>query len=682
MKLKEKIKKVGAFLLSAMTLTSMLAVSGISSASAVNTADNYKDITSVTFNIHKGEIDEQTADNDKEGYIGNTDNLTGTPADKPSDFKPLANAQFQMYKVGNINEVLAGESTDEKIATAWAKINEDNIQPTILPKTDENGLSSITLSKSQFGLYLVEETSSPDKVTTLADDFLVYLPMTVQNEDSNNNNGAKWLTQVDVYPKNLVTLGGAVITKTVNKSAYKETELEIQPEFKLVEVFADNSKTTIAENIALSDNYTVQPLTSTAFANERYSTVTLAQKAGKIAVDGLPVGKYQFIETKAGKILGDTENLSMDTTPREFSVTRGNNIDVVTSETNFAQISGNKENAIVNLENDNSRLPEPKKEVKKRDGSWTADDGGTWSIDMEDVVWKVSTDIPADISKYKKYTITDVIDTRLDFELTDTSVIVDENLGLEKNTDYTISYEETTRTLTVNVTKSGMTKLSAIPYVANNKAFNFEFVTQINATAEVDTYIPNQAVFHYTNGYDVSNDVETDIPKVKTGGIRILKVDAETERPLQGVEFTLRDCNGNEVFVTQVANGEYVVDADSTSSTVVTNTNGSILIKGLHYSENDVCVYTESGQNQYTLTETKTNNNYQLLTDPVKIVVKEGSSNVENTVIIKNVHQVELPLTGGIGTTLFTIIGSLFFVIAGAAITLYKRKKTCYTEIK
>ena len=92
MKLKEKIKKVGAFLLSAMTLTSMLAVSGISSASAVNTADNYKDITSVTFNIHKGEIDEQTADNDKEGYIGNTDNLTGTPADKPSDFKPLANA--------------------------------------------------------------------------------------------------------------------------------------------------------------------------------------------------------------------------------------------------------------------------------------------------------------------------------------------------------------------------------------------------------------------------------------------------------------------------------------------------------------------------------------------------------------------------------------------------------------
>lgn len=674
MKLKEKIKKVGAFLLSAMTITSMLAVSGISSASAANTADNYKDITSVTFNIHKGEIDEQTADNDKEDYIGNTGNLTGTLTDKPSDFKPLANAQFQMYKVGNINELLIGETTDEKIATAWAKINEDNIQPTILPKTDENGLSSITLSKSQFGLYLVEETSSPDKVTTLADDFLVYLPMTVQNEDSNNN-GAKWLTQVDVYPKNLVTLGGAVITKTINKSAYKESELEIQPEFKLVEVLADNSKTIIAENIALSDNYTVQPLTSTAFATERYSTVTLAQKSGKIAVDGLPVGTYQFIETKAGKILGDTENLSIDTTPREFSVTRGNNIDVVTSETNFAQISGNKENTIVNLENDNSRLPEPKKEVKKRDGSWTADDGGTWSIDMEDVVWKVSTDIPADIRTYQKYTITDVIDTRLDFELTDTSVVVDENLGLEKNTDYTISYDETTRTLTVDVTKSGMAKLSAIPYVANNKAFNFEFVTQINATAEVDTYIPNQAVFHYTNGYDVSNDIETDIPKVKTGGIRILKVDAETERPLQGVEFTLRDCNGNEVFVTKVANGEYVVDADSTSSTVATNTNGTILVKGLHYTENDVCVYTESGQNQYTLTETKTNNNYQLLTDPVKIVVKEGSSNVENTVIIKNVHQVELPLTGGIGATIFTIIGSLFFAIAGASIIFYRRKK-------
>ncbi len=676
MKFKEKIKKVGAFLLSAMTLTSILAVSGISSVSAANTKDSYKDITSVTFNIHKGEIDEQTADDDKEEHIGNTNTLTGTTADEPSDFKPLANAQFQMYKIGGINDVLAGKSTDEKIATAWAKINEENIQPMVMPKTDANGLSSITLSKSQFGLYLVEETSSPDKVTTLADDFLVYLPMTVQNEDGNdNNNGTKWLTQVDVYPKNLVTLGGAVITKTINMSAYKESDLEIQPEFKLVEVLADNSEITIAENIALSDSYTVQPLTSTAFANERYSTVTLAQKAGKIAVDGLPVGNYQFVETKAGRILGDTENLSMDTTPRKFSVTRGNNVDIVTSEINFAKISGNKADAIVNLENDNSRLPEPKKEVKKRDGSWTADDGGTWSIDMEDVVWKVSTDIPADISSYKKYTITDVIDTRLDFELTDTSVVVDEALGLEKNTDYTISYDETTRTLKVDVTKSGMTKLSAIPYVANNKAFNFTFTTQINATAKVDTYIPNQAVFHYTNGYNVSNDDETDIPKVKTGGIRIVKVDAETEKPLKGVEFTLRDCNGNEVFVTKIANGQYVVDANSTSSTVVTNANGTILIKGLHYSENDVCVYTESGQNQYTLTEIKTNNNYQLLTDPVKIVVREGTSNVQNAVTIKNVQQIELPLTGGIGTTIFAIVSAVFFAIAGVAITLYRRNK-------
>lgn len=674
MNLKDKAKRFGALILSTMTMTSALA-SGIS-ASAISTADSYKDIPSVTFNIHKGEIDEQTIEDDKENHIGNTDDLTGTPADRPSDFKPLADAQFQMYKVGEVNDVLTGSTTDEKIATAWTKINNDNIQPKVMPKTDKDGLSSITLSTSQFGLYLVEEVSNPDKVTTLADDFLVYLPMTVQNESgTKNNNGAKWLTQVDVYPKNLVTLGGAVLTKTVNMTTYKGSELDIQPEFKLSEILSDNSEVVIAENIALSDNYTVPLLTNAAFANPRYSTVTIGQKSGKIAVDGLPVGNYQFVETKAGKIKGDTENLAMDTTPRTFSVTRGNNIDIITTERNFGKVSGNKYKAIVNLKNDNSRLPEPKKEVQRRDGTWSTEDGGTWSIDAEDVIWRVSADVPADIATYKKYTITDVIDTKLDFELTDTSVVVDENLGLEKNTDYTINYDEATRKLTVDVTKSGMAKLATIPYVANNKAFNFTFTTQINSTAQVDKYIPNQATLHYTNSYDISDDRKTEIPKVKTGGIVIKKVDAEAGEPLKGVKFILKDCNGQEVFVRKISDGQYVVDNNSKSSTVTTGSNGGIIIKGLHYTEDDVCVYTEANKNQYTLTETKTNNQYQLLKEPVKIIVKKDSFLANNAITIKNVRQTELPLTGGMGATIFGIASAIFFTIAGVSIALYKKRK-------
>ena len=54
------------------------------------------------------------------------------------------------------------------------------------------------------------------------------MPMTVQNDTSNQ--GKEWLTQVDVYPKNLVTLGGAVLTKTINTAAYDETALQTQPD--------------------------------------------------------------------------------------------------------------------------------------------------------------------------------------------------------------------------------------------------------------------------------------------------------------------------------------------------------------------------------------------------------------------------------------------------------------------
>lgn len=666
-KVRKFTKRVGAIMLSAITAMSMLAVAGTSTVSAATTTD-YDSIQSVVFNVHKGEYDEQKAEDDSEGKIGNTIGLTGTTADKPSDFKGLKDATFKMYKVGDINTTLSGNTTDEKISSAWNIVNSQSIEGQTLPATDENGLTSVTIPKAEFGLYLVEEVSpAPDAVTTMAADFLVYLPMTAQNETATQ--GKTWLTQVDVYPKNLVTLGGATLTKTINTAAYDETALETQPEFKLVELKDDGSEVVIAENIALSNGYVAVPLTTTAASDDRYVTVSIAQKGGKIAVDGLPVGNYQFVETKAGRLVGDTEDLAMDVTPRKFSVVKGNNVDVVTSDTDsFATVTGNKNQLTVNLSNDNSRLPEIKKEVQKRDGTWTEGDGGTWSVDIEDVIWKVTSDIPADMESYKNYVITDVIDTRFDFELTDTSVVVDENLGLTKDTDYTISYDETTRTLTVDVTESGREKLGAFEY--GTKSFSFEFTTQINETAVVDEYIDNQAKLDYKNSYDLTGDRLTEEPKVRTGGLNILKVDSDTKQPLKGVEFTLKDSEGNEVPVKYVSEGYYVADA-SGSSTVVTNEEGKIYVAGLHYSEGDVSIYTEAGKNMYTLTETKTNNGYQLLTTPFEIGVSEGTYDIANSVTIENVSQPSLPITGGIGTALFSILGiaiiggSVFFFVSG-----------------
>lgn len=662
-------KKLSAVVLSAVMAASAMVVVGTASAATV---DSYDKVTSVTFNIHKSEVDETTADNDSEGKIGNTAGLTGTTQDAPANYKGLENANFAMYKVGDINETFEEYDTNEdKIAEAWRVVKSQSVPAIELDPTDKNGLTSITLNKSQFGLYLVTEvTPIPDAVTTIAEDFLVYLPMTAQND---SNQGEAWLTQVDVYPKNLVTLGGAVLTKTINTAPYNETDLEQQPQFKLVEVKSNKSELVIADNITLGNNYSAISLTTAAQSDSRYVTVTIGQKAGVISVDGLPVGNYQFIETRAGRLVGDTKDLAMDVTPRSFSVERGNNVDVVTGNTDeFGTYTGNARGLTVELSNDNSRTPEIKKEVQKRDGSWTEGDGGTWSIDIEDVRWKVTSDIPADMETYVKYTITDVIDERLDFNLTDDSVVVDETLGLIKDTDYTISYDEEARTLTVDVTKSGCQKLGAFEY--KSKDFSFEFITTINDNAVVDEYIDNQAKLDYENSFKITGEELTEEPKVRTGGLNILKVDSDTNVPLKGVEFVLKDYQGNEVPVRQDSDGYYTVDENATSSTVVTNADGKVFIKGLHYTQGDASVFVEDSKNQYTLTETKTNNGYQLLTAPFEIIVTEGTYDIENSVTIKNVPQPELPITGGVGTAMFVVIGTL--AIAAGAFFFIKSRKT------
>lgn len=682
--LKSKVlKKVGASFLAAVSALSMLTVGGMSTVSAATTTD-YDSIQSVVFNIHKGELDEETSAADNEGKIGNTRGLTGTTADAPANFKGIAGATFKMYKVAGINETIAEDKTDaEKIDEAVRIRDSRNIEGKTLPATNSNGLASITIPRADFGLYLVEEvTPAPDAVTTLSAKFLVYLPMTVQNDT--NKQGKEWLTQVDVYPKNLVTLGGAVLTKTINTAAYDETALQTQPEFKLVEIKSDGSEYVIAENIALSNGYKVVPLTATAAADKRFVTTTISQKAGKIAVDGLPTylgdageetANYQFVETKAGRLVGDTKDLAMDTTPRKFSVKRGNNVDVVTANTAaFGTYTGNAAGLTVELSNDNSRTPEIKKEVQKRDGSWTEGDGGTWSIDTEDVIWKVTADIPADMETYKKYTITDKIDSKLDFVLSDTSVVVDKGLGLAKGADYTIAYNQSTRTLTVDVTASGCRKLGAFDY--KSKDFVFTITTQINSTAVVDSYINNSAKIDFKNSYDFTGTENTpNNPKVRTGGLNILKVTEDNNQPMKGVEFTLKDHTGTAVPVTKVSEGYYVVDATSKSSTVVTDANGKIFVKGLHYTEGDVSVYTEAGKNQYTLTETKTNNEYQLLTEPVKVVVKAGTYDEANALTIENTHQSPLPLTGGVGTILFTVGGLALIGIAGFLFVASRKRK-------
>lgn len=181
-------------------------------------------------------------------------------------------------------------------------------------------------------------------------------------------------------------------------------------------------------------------------------------------------------------------------------------------------------------------------------------------------------------------------------------------------------------------------------------------------------------------------------------GIGILKEDSSTFVNLAGAEFEVygdEACTQQVKFVTTGIKGVYSHDEDGEGATnkVVSQLNGKIVLLGL-----------ESGD--YYLKETKAPDGYNALSAPVKIEVGEGKSedfsvyaNTKGEVAdteqdmegytkhtfgvtkatVGNSKGVELPSTGGKGTTMLITFGSLIAI--GFAVFLITHKKmSIYTD--
>ena len=172
--------------------------------------------------------------------------------------------------------------------------------------------------------------------------------------------------------------------------------------------------------------------------------------------------------------------------------------------------------------------------------------------------------------------------------------------------------------------------------------------------------------------YDEDNYILKDKTTYTTyfGGIE--KVDGNDSRiKLEGVVFevTVGGAAFNVTAVTKGGDGEdkdtvlyYIPGGDSNE--VVTGKNGLVIIRGL------------DGDKTYTLTETETNDGYNLLKTPVDLTLEEDEGAAYSNAtydVVENNQGVELPSTGGIGTTIFYVVGGLLAV--GAAIILVSRRK-------
>lgn len=152
----------------------------------------------------------------------------------------------------------------------------------------------------------------------------------------------------------------------------------------------------------------------------------------------------------------------------------------------------------------------------------------------------------------------------------------------------------------------------------------------------------------------------------------LLKVDGSDKKLLNGAEFKLYDAENGDSFikVVPVAGGYRVANGDETGAVDTIKVDGKVHISGLD-------------KTTYWLEETKAPDGYNKLTERKPVNLTNGSNNTTLTsdtwseadhgVAVENNAGAILPGTGGMGTTLFYVIGGGLMVAAVVLLVTKKR---------
>lgn len=213
------------------------------------------------------------------------------------------------------------------------------------------------------------------------------------------------------------------------------------------------------------------------------------------------------------------------------------------------------------------------------------------------------------------------------------------------------------------------------------------YYAQINKNAKIaDEANVNKAKVEYgTNSHTEYDTTETYVWKMNIVKYTMKKAadgDQATEEKLAGATFKLsRDAAGAQVIkLVKVDDTTYRLalptETDTAVDTVTTGETGELVINGL-------------ADGTYYLTETKAPRGYNLLREPVNVTIGHKDANGKLTetsfvadqtetdtsgvVKVENNAGAELPSTGGIGTTVFYVLGSAMAL--GAVILLVTKKR-------
>lgn len=191
------------------------------------------------------------------------------------------------------------------------------------------------------------------------------------------------------------------------------------------------------------------------------------------------------------------------------------------------------------------------------------------------------------------------------------------------------------------------------------------------------TTVTNTAYGHKSNSNYGSRPVN-----LYTGSITLTKVDANNaNKKLSNAEFTVQKYNADNTTLGEelkfdYAKGVYTYNPESTrenATTVVTDTNGEVKVEGLDVGK-------------YHFTETKAPNGYSINEAGIDIELGKDISKdnvatgiftvgADGKLTLKDSQLSALPETGGIGTTIFTIVGCGIMIAAAGLFFASRRKE-------
>ena len=521
--------------------------------------------------------------------------------------QPLAGVEYTLYRV---DEVAGTTVTTKEQAEEYIK----NAQPVETLVTNSDGI--VVFDELVLGRYYVKVTDVPTGTSEVPESFLVDVPMT-------NDTGDGWVYDIEVFPKVKVASGEAVVTKTDGVNPMQGVEFKVQ------------ISTSVDGAWGAWSDYVVDGQVLTLTTNEE----------GKITLENLPItyngepAKFRVVETVVGE-----EYIMDNKYPSEIEVQPDGTVVVTDTRTNTAAPAAE----VGQIEIVNEK-PEVVKQVLNQEGEYA----DLTSASLTDTLtFKITVDVPTVIQDLETYTLTDELPAGLSNveNLQVKALVGDQNTEKElaQDTDYT-----KTGNFVLDFDTSKMEDYTTLVITYTAK------LDMTNATLGEDGNI-NTATLEYTNKVNTDGEQEDtnttqDSSKVVTGGLNIKKINSEDEL-LDGAKFKIATTKEN------AQNGVFIKGTDG-QDIEVTTVGGYAQINGLEYNDDET-------SREYWLVETQAptyveegeTKSYTLLSEPQAVNVNGTSHTAE--IEVENKKPITLPLTGGIGTVLFAVLGVGLIVVA------------------